>query len=222
MITKDELDRAIADVVAGVRSRSLLPLPMLLHTQDRFDALLDQCVDLQKELLSITESDPAILDIEKKVYALETAYRRLRARLQFLPSVLLLYSGGFLAFWLVRFVDIPKFITATLGVEAPEKLISFGIAGAFLYLATSLLSKIESASAGRSQFAGVANFTLRLLLAVVVPIVLVGLFFAKDGTVRQVKVSPEILSFACGYSAKLVMDLLNKIVEKARKMVEAI
>jgi len=48
------------------------------------------------------------------------------------------------------------------------------------------------------------------------------LFFTKEGTIADVKISPELLSFGCGYSAKLVVDLFNNIVEKGSKMVQAI
>jgi hypothetical protein len=43
---------------------------------------------------------------------------------------------------------------------------------------------------------------------------LVILFFIKEGQLGERNISPELLSFACGYSAKLVVDFFNKIIEK--------
>ena len=48
------------------------------------------------------------------------------------------------------------------------------------------------------------------------------LFFTEKGEIAKVRMSPELLSFACGYSAKLVMDIFNKLVEKGSKMIEAL
>src|SRR5712692_4962729 len=222
MSTKNELDAILTDVMVGIRGRVQLPIPsMLPYSESRFDALIEKCVDLQKELSGVADPDPRLFDLQKQVLSLEAEYHRLRTRLLLMPSVILLYIGGALAFALLKFIDIPKFITGTLGVQAPERLISLGIAGAFLYLATSLLTKVEAPAARNSQFSTVADFTIRLSMAVVVPIVLVVLFFTKEGEIGRVKLSPEIMSFACGYSAKLVIDLFAKIVEKCSKMIQA-
>ena len=124
MVTREGLDKAIDGLVSGVRSRALITLPPFLpHTQGRFDGLLNECIDLQKALLSHDGSPEMLLDVQKKVYALEMEYRRLRARLQLFPAVFLMYLGAAAAFALVRWFDIPKFVTGTLGVEAPEKLV---------------------------------------------------------------------------------------------------
>jgi hypothetical protein len=114
------------------------------------------------------------------------------------------------------------FIKSTLGVEAPVKLITLGMAGAFVYLATSLMARFSNNESANRPFDHIIRFTIQLLLAIIVPVVLVALFFTQQGEISNVKISPELLSFACGYSAKLVIDFFNKIVEKASKIIDAI
>ena len=58
---------------------------------------------------------------------------------------------------------------------------------------------------------------MRLAIAAVVPIVLVVHFFDNAGQLKKLQVGPELLSFTCGYSAKLVIDIFSKLVEKARR-----
>src|SRR5262249_49778918 len=100
------------------------------------------------------------------------------------------------------------------------RLISLGLMGAFLYFATSMLALAEGKT---MRFARLLDFSIRILLAVLVPILLVVLLFKPDGTRKELSVlSPEVLSFVCGYSAKLVIELLAKLVEKGSKMIAAI
>jgi hypothetical protein len=224
MITKEDIDKGITHIIENVR-HSPIPmvyLPFFPKARKRVEALLNNCVDLQKELVTLGNDINGLIELQKKFFELESDYRRQRAFHMFVPTVILVYSGFIIIFFAIRLIDFPKLIKYTLGVDAPEKLITLGIAGAFLYLATHLLSMTESVSGTDSQLAGVANFAIRLSLAIIVPIILVVLFFTKDGKVADFHVSPELLSFACGYSAKLVVDLFNKMVEKASKMIQTI
>lgn len=146
MVSKDDIHKVLVEIVTKLSTRSqLLMFSFLPNAESRFEELLDDCIDLQKELVGIGNSEIELLELQKKVYAIEVRYKRLRAKAQLIPAVVLLYFGIGGVFFLFRFIDIPKFVTVTLGVEAPEKLITLGIAGAFLYLATSLLTKIEAA-----------------------------------------------------------------------------
>lgn len=224
MITKEEIDKGITHIIDSVRHSPvpIVYLPFFPKARKRVEDLLNNCVDLQKELVTLGNDINGLLELQKKFFELESDYRRQRGIHMLAPTVILVYSGFIIIFFAIRLIDFSKLIKHTLGVDAPEKLITLGIAGAFLYLATHLLSKTESISGTDSQLAGVANFAIRLSLAIIVPIILVVLFFTKDGKIADFKVSPELLSFACGYSAKLVVDLFNKIVEKASKMIQTI
>lgn len=224
LLTKDDLYRRLEAVIDLVRGRGGLSsfFSFLPTTAQRFDDLAMECIDLQQEILEAPDSPANLLAAKKKVIAFEIRHQRLAARLGLMPSVTLLYFGLFGVWWGLRLVDWSTFVHKTLGVEAPERLISLGIAGAFLYLATFLLKDIEQKGSTDKQFARVVDLTLRVSLAVIVPIVLVVLFFNPDGTLHKLTITPELASFACGYSAKLVMDGLSKLVEKGSKMIEAI
>jgi len=122
----------------------------------------------------------------------------------------------------VKFLDISSFVKYVLHVNAPERLITFGIAGAFVYLATSILNTINNSESKNDASMIASDYAIRFILAVVVPIVLVALFFSDDGKIQELKLTPDLLAFCCGYSAKLVITIFNKLVEKANKMVETI
>lgn len=66
------------------------------------------------------------------------------------------------------------------------------------------------------------EFLQRAGLAIIVSVILVVLLFNESGTTRKDSIAPELLSFACGYSVKLVVELFNKIVEKGSKLINAL
>ncbi|HDM8172622.1 TPA: hypothetical protein P0E23_005309 [Vibrio harveyi] len=187
------------------------------NTRDKFNDLIDEISKLEQRL---DESDKSkdIIGIKAEVIKLESACKSFRTYRMMFPYVIYSYLGFFALFIVFRFFDIPKFINGTLGVEAPEKLISFGVSGAFVYLATSLISK----SSDTGALGPITDFAFRLLLAVVVPIILVALFFTQDGQLSEFTLTPELLSFGVGYSANLLTQILNKLVEKIATMVKAL
>lgn len=218
----NDLGEILESVLTGVRTPpSVIDfLPVLPITRRRFRELIDRCVDAQKKLKATEKDSDDYFELQKIVYEIESDYRSTRTKLLLFPAFTGLYFGAACLVYIFAAWDIPNFIQNTLGVEAPEKLVTLGVAGAFLYLATSLLSSMESHEG--TQGIAALRFTIRLTLAIVVPIILVALFFNSNGELMEVTLSPELLSFACGYSAKLVVDIFNKIVEKGSKMVEAI
>lgn len=217
-----DLKEILESVIQEVRSPPpyVSYFPLLPNTRERFEALIDRCIDCQKKLKGVDVESNEYLDLQKEVLQIESDFRSTRAKLLFMPGFTVVYIGGAVLVYLFAYIDVPGFIKDTLGVDAPEKLITLGVAGAVLYLATSVLTAMESSK--DSQGVGAMKFGLRLLLAIVVPIVIVSLFFDSEGSVRELQLSPELLSFACGYSATLVIDLFNKIVEKGSKMIDAI
>ncbi|WP_262636512.1 hypothetical protein [Vibrio alginolyticus] len=216
-----DLNKIIDNVLEGVRTPPAVIdfIPVLPVTKSRFRSLIERCIEVQKQLVDIDVDSEEYFDLQKVVYEIESDYRATRARLLFLPAFTLIYFGFFAVFSLFLYVDIPSFIKTTLGVEAPEKLVTMGIAGAFIYFITDLLKRMDSTEV--SQGVGVLKFTIQLTLAVLVPIILVSLFFDGDGKLSELSLSPELLSFVCGYSSKLVIDTMNKVVEKVTKMLQA-
>lgn len=224
MHAKDQLLAEIDGLISLIRTRSnswfaLTLLPPSLA--EKVSELSAKCIDLKRQVLEAEDNSAELLEASKQFLDLEIWVKRRVTKNNFIPTVIALYVGFALLFFGFQRVDFASIVTKTLGVAAPEKLITLGIAGAFVYLATSLLSRIQGQE-GDTQFKHVVEFTIRLSLAIIVPIILVVLFFKPDGTVGEVTITPELTSFACGYSAKLVLDIFNKLVEKVSLMVKAI
>lgn len=223
MHTKEELLSEIDALIQLIRVRSnswfaltLLPTSMARKVSD-FTA---QSIDLKQRVLQSSGDPVQLLDLSREYLDLETWAKRRVAKNNLLPHFLTIYVGFAVLGLIVSMIDFGAIVRKTLGVAAPEKLITLGIAGAFVYLATSLLAQTQQQS-GDVPIARVIDFTLRLSLAVVVPIILVVLFFKPDGSIGPGTLTTELTSFAVGYSAKLVLDVFNKVVEKASKMIEA-
>jgi len=185
--------------------------------KERFDKYIERLSELEQQLNNPSATNN-IYSIKKEVYILEAEAKKFRDYNLLLPSFLGIYAGLTATLFIITSFDIPKFLTTTLGVSAPEKLISFGIAGALLYLATNILMKISSSKQSRT----ILDITIRILLAIMVPIILVSLLFSDKGELIELKITPELISFVCGYSANLVVETMNKMVEKASSMVKAI
>ena len=187
------------------------------NTRDKFNDLIDEICVLEKAL-SNSQNSEDLINIKNKLIKLESSCRSFRTYRMMFPYIMYTYIGFVVIFIVFNYFDVPKFINLTLGVDAPEKLISFGISGAFVYLATSLITQ----SSAFGAMGTVTNFAFRFLLAVVVPIILVALFFSPQGQLKELTLTPELLSFAVGYSASLLTETLNKVVEKVSTMVKAI
>ena len=221
MLTKDEIKESLLKVIEGIRNPPpIINFVPLNYTKNRLNNVVDECTDLHREVEALTEAQDT-WEHSQRLFAIEAEYKRLRAKLLLMPAVMLIYVGFIAVFFLLRYVDITGFVKDVLQVDAPERLITFGIAGAFLYLATALLSTLSTSENG-DAVSKIADFTVRILLAIFVPIILVSLFFTSDGKLADVTLSPELLAFSCGYSAKLVVDILNKIVEKGSKMIDVV
>lgn len=187
------------------------------NTRVKFNSLIDEVSALEMRLANNTQDDE-LIKIKRDAIKLESRAISFRTYRMSLPYVFYTYVSFTMIFVFINYVDIPRFINSTLGVNAPEKLISFGIAGALLFLATSILSK----SSGNGPMGSVSNFAVRLLMAVIAPIIFVALFFTSEGAIYEITITPELLSFVVGYSANLVIEALNKLVEKASSMIQAL
>jgi len=214
----ERLDKLMTELTEKEKGLNIL-IWSLPNTSRKIDELISNSIDLQNQILQFDGDIYEFNNLRKRVIEHERLSYKLITRLGFLPKVLLTYVGFLVIVYIALKVNIASFIVQNLGVKAPEKLISLGIAGACLYLATEFLSYQEKLL---DQKIKIATFLVRLSLAIVVPIVLVILFFNESGEIKKLSLSPEILSFSCGYSAKLVIGIFNKIVEKGTKMIEAI
>jgi hypothetical protein len=203
------------------RSHIAVVVVPLQTVETRLDELITRCVQLQAQLPdAVRERDlERLMQVKRDLVDCESSFSRLMARRIVLPSIMAAYAAIGGIFLLVQKFDFIKIVQTTFGIDAPVKYISLGIAGAFVYLATSILKELDRVAGMPKR---VIESSVRFFLAMLVPIVLVSLFFYEDGTLRKASVSPELLSFACGYSAKLVIDVCNKVVEKVEKMIAAV
>lgn len=188
------------------------------------DVLTVKCILLQKQIDECSENDYATLyDLKKQVYVLENSINRKLQILGFYPSFIFVYFIVFTAIFIIDRINVPQFIKAAFYVDDPFiRIISFGLAGAFLYLIISINEKFENNKSSDPKLAKVIDITTRFVISVLVPGIIIALFVTEDGQLRQLNFSPDLISFACGYSTKLVVQLFNKIVEKGSKMIDAI
>ena len=193
----------------------LIPLK---GTSLKVDALILEILKLQSAILQFKGSLPQYQLLRNKLIEYERRAAFIKLQSHLMTNATLAYIIGVVLIYIVVKGDVSGFIVKTLGVDAPEKMISLGIAGAGLFVATDYLQRSDILNKGNT----VSIFLIRLSLAIVVPIVIVVLFFDNKGNVRKISFTPEVLSFICGYSSKVVIGIFNKIVEKATKMIEAI
>ncbi|MCK4257483.1 MAG: hypothetical protein KAX49_00800 [Halanaerobiales bacterium] len=227
-ITKNELYDRIESALGKINNTingNYFQLPFIKKDKTKFDELTNECIELQIELYKSSDDALELLELKKKVVSLENQVEqkvRPLASVRFLLSFSLILVFVILPLvMLLNSLNLPLMIQESFDIEELDKTIVLGIAGACVYFATSLLSKLDDKSLINKRISGTIKFILRLSLAIVVPFVLIMILFNPDGTVGEVA-TPELLSFACGYSVKLVIDILNKLVEKGSKIIEVI
>ncbi|HAS6046127.1 TPA: hypothetical protein ACGUP9_004339 [Vibrio vulnificus] len=184
------------------------------NAYDDYKSLVEEVVKLKKELMELSDDDSWVSK-ESNVYELEAKINKFLGFKSLLPNILNIYLLSIFVVLAVMYFDVPSLITSTFGIEAPEKILSYSIGGALIYFTSTLLSEKDTGSFSRL-------IVVRVVLAVSVPIILVSLIFDEKGAIKELTASPELISFLCGYSAKLVIDFLSKLVDKGQKMIEAI
>lgn len=89
-------------------------------------------------------------------------------------------------------------------------------------LSAHTVSSLFVAIANRHPFVVVITGALGVGLWGRSPVPLYGRMSKPDGTIGEFTLSPEILSFGCGYSARLVVNIFNKLVEKGSKSSDSV
>lgn len=115
-------------------------------------------------------------------------------------------------------------INKTFGVANIEKYIMLGLLGAIIYFLTDRISEKNT------KVISSAKTLFQFSIALVMPLIVIGLFFsgneALSGAAKKatkIKVDTAgLFSFVLGYSSRLALLFLNKIVEKGEKMIKAI
>ncbi len=217
MFTPDKIKQDLHGLVQGIRNPCDIPsfLLVLPYTRGRFKALTEQCFSLYKEVATLAQ-DAETGDHSQRLLAIEADYKDLHRKLVLWASGLIVL-GCLLALGLLWYYS--GFVKEVLKVDDPNRVIAFGIAGAFIYQAATFIVPNAKEKKG---IAKVAASWLRVLLSIVVPVFFVALLFTPEGKVGEWKVSPELIAFACGYNAKIAIEILNKIIEKVSKMIDAL
>ncbi|WFD09180.1 hypothetical protein [Tepidibacter hydrothermalis] len=183
---------------------------ILFFNTYKIEDLINKCIDLQEKLSDIEDDDiKQISQIRIQVMKIRVESKKLKT-----PYKMLIFS--FIPYLLILILLCSTMVyfseTIVSFINESKNLIFFGIIGAISYF----LSYLEKKSSGI-----VFNLLIRFLFAIIIPIILIQLIF-ESGKVREANITPELISFTCGYSSKLVIDILNKLVEKGSKIIDAI
>ena len=123
-------------------------------------------------------------------------------------------------YWGGAFQDVLSELTVGDGTI---KYIVLGICGAAVYFITEgMVLKVDASE--KSEIT-MRQIIAKILLAIIIPIVLVVIFFSgppATGNETSATANIPLICFAAGYSSKLVVLLLNKIVEKGEKVINAL
>ncbi len=201
--------------------RAATPLALMLP-RAWFDGLADtlfqQSIDLQGAIAAAKPDTPDFAAIRKKVFDFDLSVRRAVAgRLWLL--------GGSLAAVAVALglaVLATLYALGMVGTIWNAAQVALGLQYIALALAGAIIHLITAPPPGQTAWVTPLPLGKGIFLAIVVPIVLLMLF--SDGKTFQLSLRQDgqIVSFACGYSAKLAIDVLNKLVDKASKIIDAI
>ncbi len=97
-----------------------------------------------------------------------------------------------------------------------------GISGAVIYFVTEGFTKGDGGSPLKESGITFQALIAQIAYAVIIPVVVVVLFFSPDASIGSNEANISALSFAAGYSSKLVVMLLNKIVEKGEQIIKTL
>lgn len=181
--------------------------------QAEYEAVITDCRNIAARISADDLDDGVLNDVMNDVLKQKAAVVRLLWKYTVLPAVLALIVFVFL------FEIYSGQISLTGMVQEPlTQFTLLGVFGVCLYFATDKLADIAALKT-------IHIWLLRLFIAVVIPFVLVVVFVDGDGKIVEKldgKKATSLLSFACGFSATLVTEFMNKLVDKARNMVKVL
>ncbi|WP_448187454.1 hypothetical protein [Azospirillum sp. sgz301742] len=213
---KAEVERILTGVTNDLQTRDTT-FDMPIVDERRSLALYTEAVRMQVKLHATTDY-VAVQELRIAAVGLESRYKvfsgaRITKLMCALLALLLLAST---VVWHTQIIDTIKW---WFGDNKPLKFITIGLSGFMLYW-IGRASRYSETLTGKSGV--VLDMIVGVIAAVVVPPVIVILFFDTDGTLREFKPSPELLSFLCGYSLKVILDFLAKVIEKVNAAVRAL
>ncbi|MFC1835533.1 hypothetical protein ACFL2Q_12475 [Thermodesulfobacteriota bacterium] len=195
------------------------------YAEGRFAGALDECVTLQKELAKLPDDPEAILDFQARVDKVEAHYNRSRFRLVQVPSFVIILAATVAVVAIFAYSGLFDYIQDKLEIRRLIRYVLLAVTGAALYLLTSAMSRMSRGSAGEADSVSVGPIFVRIAIAIIVPTIIVVVTFKKDGQAlkfQEIAKSPDLWSFLCGYSCNIVIQGLNKVVEKVSKMIDSV
>ncbi|WP_410771962.1 hypothetical protein [Fontibacillus sp. BL9] len=170
------------------------------YAESKDEKILIECKDLQKQFVVLGESDAeGAIDLNHKIIILEK-------RSSSLISKRSLYTYLLLSILVVLYAVLYSLINST-DIRVFLSILLISIIGAFTYFVTEQLNKSKN-----------YNIILKLTSAVVMAF-MISTVFTKDGKTLEVS-QPQLLFFMIGFSSELMIELLNKLIEKAKKILE--
>ena len=218
-VVRDLMDKMQVSILEDERS-------LLKYSRSEFASLYERAAELEQKINLLPEGDEC-LAIESQairfiIMEIQASYARLQGKIRRKNALL----GGFMfiAFIVALIVwwsDIGALLSGLLESTNLLKYILLGVGGAgVFFITTGITDNISVSPAGGVDFQTVIA---RIILAAIIPIVLVLILFNKHDADGNFQIDASAaLCFATGYSSKLVLLLLNKIVEKGEKIITAI
>jgi hypothetical protein len=224
---KEALNRSLIQLASRIRSNHTgwLALYGYSYAEKQFQRIRDDCTELRKQILTLSEDEGALLEFQGRMDDVEASYNRLRFRLVVIPSSIVIGLAAVVIGFLVMHTGLLDYIQDKLEIRRLMRYVLMAVAGAVLWSLTSIMSKQHVGTSPDSRHVPLGHILIRVLIAIVVPTILVILTFKKDGApMKLVDIwkAPEAWSFLCGYSVQVVITALNKLVDKVTKMIESV
>ena len=213
---KAEVEKILTGVANSLQLRNTL-FDMPIFDERRALRLYTEAVRMQVKL----HAAPNYAAVQElRIEAVELASRSRAFFSSRALKVAVLFIGiGILGLSLIWNSDIIEMIRTALSSNQSMIYGAIGLSGFILYW-IGRASQFSETMPGNIGL--VLNFVVGAIAAVVVPPVIALLFFSPDGTPMEVKPSRELLSFLCGYSLKVILELLSKVIEKVNGIVKAL
>ncbi len=189
---------------------------------------MTSCLELKQEIVNSDSAAPVaqltggtaeerIFDRERQLSSMERP-----GRIRLTVIGLGVFAIVALGLWMFG-GNLGEAISSLFGVEGILTYIILGLAGALVFFVTEAFTKKENLLSDSVTTA--RGMTARIVLGTIIPIVLAVVFVSvgEDGKPKLGSGDPvALMCFAVGYSSKLVVMLLNKIVQKGESIINAI
>ena len=146
---------------------------------DIIDILTARCIILEKKIMICSDNDfEELFELKRKVCVLENSINRKLLFLGVYPSLLMVGIICFITALIIQEVNVPLFIKNTFfSGDSYIKIISFGLAGAFLYFIMFVSEKLEADNSNDPKLDKIIDVAIRFIIAILVPGILIALLF---------------------------------------------